>query len=179
MPQFHKEPATYPERIRQALPHYDELQDEAVKAIPFPPKRVLDLGMGTGETANRLLEAYPDAWVIGLDASPEMVYRARQDYDGVQLARMEDPLPDGPWDLVISVLSVHHLTADQKKNLFRRARLESKALVLGDQVKADVQTLPPEPGVDFLEEADDLAAWCGGEVTWRGDDLAVVRAVYD
>jgi hypothetical protein len=50
--------------------------------------------------------------------------------------------------------------------------------VLGDQVKADVQTLPPEPGVDFLEEADDLAAWCGGEVTWRADDLAVVRATY-
>jgi hypothetical protein len=79
---------------------------------------------------------------------------------------------------VISVLSVHHLTADQKKNLFRRARQESKALVLGDQVKAEVQTLPPEQGVDFLEEADDLAEWSGGEVTWRADDLAVVRATY-
>jgi tRNA (cmo5U34)-methyltransferase len=178
LPQFHKDPATYSERIRQAFPRYDELQDEAVKAIPFPPKRVLDLGMGTGETANRLLETYPDAWVIGLDASPEMVYRARQDYDGVRLARMEDPLPDGPWDLVISVLSVHHLTADQKKNLFRRARQESKALVLGDQVRAEVQTLPAEAGVDFLEQADDLAEWSGGEVTWRADDLAVVRATY-
>jgi hypothetical protein len=51
--------------------------------------------------------------------------------------------------------------------------------VLADQVEAEVQTLPAEPDVDFLEEADDLAAWSGGEVTWQGDDLAVVRAVYD
>ena len=63
--------------------------------------------MGTGETTRRLIEAYPDAWVIGLDSSPDMVFRARQSYDDVQLARMEDPLPDGPWDLVISVLSVN------------------------------------------------------------------------
>ena len=27
--------------------------------------------------------------------------------------------------------------------------------------------------------AADLAAWCGGEVTWEADDLAVIRAVYD
>jgi tRNA (cmo5U34)-methyltransferase len=135
--------------------------------------------MGTGETANRLLETHPEAWIIGLDASAEMVFRARQDYDDVQLARMEDPLPDGPWDLVISVLSTHHLTSDQKKELFRRVRKESKALVLGDQVKVDQQTLEPEEGVDFLESAEDLAEWAGGEVVWTADDLAVIRAVYE
>ena len=73
-----------------------------------------------------LLEAYPDAWVIGLDSSPEMVFRLREEYDGVMLARMEDPLPDGPWDLVISVLSVHHLTDDQKQMLFRRVREQAR-----------------------------------------------------
>src|SRR6188508_3158353 len=132
MGQFDWTPDEYLERIRLRIPRYDELQEQAVAATPFPPERVLELGMGTGETTRRLLEAHPDAWVIGLDSSPDMVFRARQTYDDVQLARMEDPLPDGPWDLVISVLSVHHLTVDQKKNLFRRARLESKALVLGD-----------------------------------------------
>ncbi len=178
-PQFHQDPNTYLDRIRSAFPRYDELQAEAVKAIPFAPERVLDLGMGTGQTANVLLETYPDAWIIGLDASAEMVFRARQDYDDVQLARMEDPLPDGPWDLVISVLSTHHLTSDEKKSLFRRVRSEAKALVLGDQVKTDKQTLEPEAGVDYLETAEDLAEWAGGEVTWTADDLAVIRAVYD
>ena len=83
--------------------------------------------MGTGETTRRLLEAYPDAWVIGLDSSPDMVFRAREMYDDVQLARIEDPLPDGPWDLVIGVLSIHHLRAEQKRELFRRVREQSRA----------------------------------------------------
>jgi tRNA (cmo5U34)-methyltransferase len=176
--QFHSTPDSYLEKIRAAVPRYDELQDAAVAAIPFAPDRVLELGMGTGETTGRLLEAYPDAWVVGLDSSPEMVFRARETYDDVQLARMEDPLPDGPWDLVIAVLSVHHLTDEQKQNLFRRVSEHSRALVLGDVVKADVQIAPIEPGVDFLDSAEELAQWCDGEVTWEADDLAVVRAVY-
>jgi trans-aconitate methyltransferase len=150
-----------------------------VDAIPFAPERVLELGMGTGETTRVLLQAYPDAWVIGLDSSPEMVFRLRQEYDGVMLARMQDPLPDGPWDLVISVLSIHHLTDEQKQVLFRRVREQAKALVIGDVVKADVQVTPIHPEHDYPDSAEQLAEWCGGEVTWTADDLAVVRATYD
>ena len=132
MGQFDWTPDEYLERIRARIPRYDELQEQAVAAIPFPPERVLELGMGTGETTRRLIEAYPEAWVIGLDSSPDMVFRARQTYDDVQLARMEDPLPDGPWDLVISVLSVNDLEDEQKQTLFRRVRDHSRSLVIGD-----------------------------------------------
>jgi tRNA (cmo5U34)-methyltransferase len=177
--QFHWSPETYLDEIRAEVPRYDDLQRAAVDAIPFPPKRVLELGMGTGETTRVLLEAYPDAWVIGLDSSPDMVYRLREEYDDVQLARMEDPLPDGPWGLVISVLSVHHLQDEAKRTLFRRVREQSRALVIGDVVKADPQVTPIEPGLDFPDTADQLAEWCGGEITWTADDLAVVRATYD
>ena len=177
--QFHSSPETYLDEIRAQIPRYDELQKAAVEAIPFPPARVLELGMGTGETTRHLLEAHPDAWVVGLDASAEMVFHLREEYDDVQLARMEDPLPDGPWDLVISVLSVHHLTDDQKHLLFRRVSEHSKALVIGDVVKADPQVTPIDPSIDFIDSADELAEWCDGEVTWRADDLAVVRATYE
>ena len=176
--QFHWTPETYLETIRAEVPRYDELQVAAVEAIPFPPERVLELGIGTGETTRRLLEAYPDAWVVGLDSSPEMVFRLRQEYDDIQLARMEDPLPDGPWDLVISVLSVHHLTDEAKRMLFRRVREQSRALVIGDVVKADVQVTPIDPSIDFPDTAEEMAEWCDGEVTWSADDLAVVRATY-
>ena len=179
MGQFHLTPETYLERIRAEVPRYDELQERTVEAIPFPPGRVLELGMGTGVTTERLLEAHPDAWVIGLDSSAEMVFGLRETYDDVQLARMEDPLPDGPWDLVISVLSVHHLDADQKRDLFRRVREQSRALVIGDVVRAAQQVTPIDPEHDHPESAADLAAWTGGEIVWEADDLAVVRAVYD
>lgn len=164
MGQFDWTPDVYLERIRAEIPGYDDLQDEAVAAIPFGPERVLELGMGTGETTRRLIEAHPEAWVIGLDASPDMVFRARKSYDDVQLARMEDPLPDGPWDLVISVLSVNQLDDDQRQNLCRQVKRQARSLVIGD--------------VFVGSQLTDLVEWCGGEVTWQQGDLAVVRAVY-
>jgi tRNA (cmo5U34)-methyltransferase len=164
MNRFDWTPEVYLERIRAQIPRYDELQEQAIAAIPFPPERVLELGMGTGETTQRLIEAHPDAWVIGLDASPDMVFRARQSYDDVQLARMEDPLPDGPWDLVISVLSAGELPDDQLQALCRRVKEQSRSLVIGDVF---------EP-----EKLESLLDWSGGEITWRQDDLAVVRAEY-
>jgi tRNA (cmo5U34)-methyltransferase len=176
--QFHSDPNLYLEGIRSDVPRYDELQDATVAAIPFAPDRVLELGIGTGETTKRILDAYPEAQITGLDSSPDMVFRARELLEDVQLARMEDPLPDGPWDLVISVLSVHHLTDDQKHLLFRRVREQSRSLVLGDVVKTDVQVASLEAGVDFPDSAGELAEWCGGEVVWTADDLAVVVADY-
>jgi len=157
-------PEVYLERIRTQIPRYDELQEQAIAAIPFPPERVLELGMGTGETTRRLIEAHPDAWVVGLDSSPDMVFRARQSYDDVQLARMEDPLPDGPWDLVISVLATAELNDDQLEALCRRVREQSRSLVIADNF---------EP-----EQLDKLIEWTNGKVTWQTDDLAVVAATY-
>jgi tRNA (cmo5U34)-methyltransferase len=162
--QFHWNPETYLEEIRAEVPRYDELQRAAVDAIPFAPDRVLELGMGTGETTRVLLEAYPEAWVIGLDSDPNMVYRLREEYDDVQLARMEDPLPDGPWDLVISVLSVSDLDDEQQQSLSRRVSEHSRSLVIGDVF---------DPG-----RLEKLVEWCEGEVTWQADELAVIRAVY-
>ncbi len=164
MNRFDWTPDVYLERIRVQIPRYDELQEQAIAAIPFAPERVLELGMGTGETTRRLIEAYPDAWVIGLDASPDMVFRARQTYDDVQLARIEDPLPDGPWDLVISVLSAGDLEDDQLQALCRRVKEHSRALVIGDVFDPD--------------KLKNLLDWSGGKVTWQAEDLAVVAATY-
>ena len=177
--QFHWDPETYLEMIRAEIGAFDALQAAAIDAIPFPPERVLDLGVGTGETSRLLLEAHPGAAITGLDSSPEMLFRARELGIVTRLARMEDPLPDGPWDLVIAVLSVHHLPAGGKRDLLRRVREQSRALVLADVVRAEPQLTPLEDGFDFPEEADDLAAWCDGEVRWRRDDLAVIAARYD
>ena len=177
--QFHMDPETYLDEIRADIPRYDELQAATVDAIPFAPGRVLELGVGTGETTRRMLERYPDAEVTGLDAQPEMVFKAREHGIAVRLARMQDPLPDGPWDLVISVLSVHHLDEGQKRDLFRRVREQSRAFVMGDVVEADPQVTLLEEGVDLPSPPQAMADWCGGDIVWRADDLAVIRAVYE
>ena len=76
--QFHWEPETYLELIKSEVPRYEELQEATIEAIPFAAERVLELGIGTGETTRHLLARHPGARVTGLDSSPEMVFRARE-----------------------------------------------------------------------------------------------------
>ena len=76
--QFHFTPETYADLIRADIPRYDELQRRTIEAIPFAPKRVLELGFGTAETTQRLLDRYPEVRITGLDSTPEMVFHARQ-----------------------------------------------------------------------------------------------------
>ena len=179
--QFHWDPAGYLEMIRAEVPRYEELQERTLEAIPFAPKRVLELGFGTAETTRRIWERFPECRITGLDSSPEMVFRARElGWEEMRLGRIEDPLPDGPWDLVVSVLTVHHLDADGKRDLFRRVSEHARALVIGDvvEVAPENQVTPLDPGYDMPSPAADQAEWCGGEVVWEADDLAVIRAVY-
>ena len=171
--------STYLASVRSQVPYYDALQAAAVEAIPFEPESVLELGIGTGHTSARLLRRFPEARITGLDSDPVMVFRAREQISDVKLARMEDPLPDGPWDLVISVLSLHRLTDEQKRTLFRRVREQARSLVIGDFVSLPSGAGETEvPGRAYPDTADQLVAWSGGEVTWGRDDLVVVAADY-
>jgi tRNA (cmo5U34)-methyltransferase len=179
--QFHWDPETYLDLIHSEVPRYDELQAAAIDAIPFAPARVLELGFGTAETTRRIWERYPDTRITGLDSSPEMVFKARElGWDEMRLGRIEDPLPDGPWDLVIAVLTVHHLDAEGKQDLFRRVREHSRSLVIGDvvEVEPERRVTPVDYEYDIPSPAADQAQWCAGEIVWEVDDLAVIRAVY-
>jgi len=181
-PPFEWDPDSYLESIRAEVPRYDELQTAAVEAIPFEPARILELGFGTAETTRRLLDRFPSTRITGLDSSPEMVFKARElGWDDLRLGRIEDPLPDGPWDLVIGVLSLHHLEAAGKQDLFRRVKEHSRSLVIADvvEVAPEKRVTPIEAGFDMPSPAAEQAEWCDGEVVWEADDLAVIRAVYE
>jgi tRNA (cmo5U34)-methyltransferase len=131
MGQFHWEPESYLALMRQEVPDYERLQAEAVDATyGINARSILELGTGTGETTKRLLAAHPNARLHGIDSSPEMLASARSALAGydtrLDLARIEDPLPEGTFDLAISALAVHHLDAARQAHAVhphrRRAR---------------------------------------------------------
>ncbi len=147
------DPDTYLDEMHEEIPGYDELQAATADATEsIEAQRVLELGTGTGETALRVLARHPRAAWVGLDSSGPMLDRARERLPRAELrlGRLEEELPPGPFDLVISTLAVHHLDAAGKRDLFRRvARVLGPA---GRFVLADL--VVPRPGEDGPIEVD-------------------------
>jgi tRNA (cmo5U34)-methyltransferase len=190
MGQFHFTPERYLELMHDEVPDYEELQDQTAAATEGVAARwMLDLGVGTGETARRVLERHPEARLVGIDSSMEMLERARELLPGVELLvqRLEEPLPGGPFDLVVSALAVHHLDGAAKRDLFGRvgaALRPAGRFVLADVVvpeRAEDAVTPLTPGFDLPDGLDDQRAWLAdagfeSETVWARRDLAVVRA---
>jgi L-threonylcarbamoyladenylate synthase len=150
--QFHFNPDTYLEMIRADVPLFDQFEDTVVAATGDGARAILELGTGTGETARRLLVRHPEATVVGIDESAAMLAAARAALDGARVTlhqgRLEDPLPQGPFDLVTSALCVHHLDGAGKADLFKRVRAvlaPGGRFVLGDVVIPSDRTHPPAP----------------------------------
>ena len=138
--QYHFDPVTYLEMIREEVPAYDAFQDAVAAATAgVGVERVLELGVGTGQTSQRVLDLHPAAELIGIDESAEMLAAAAAHVPAADLRvhRLEEPLPEGPFDLIVSALAVHHLDGAGKAELFSRIaeRLRPDGrFVLGDVV---------------------------------------------
>lgn len=144
MSQYHFDPETYDATIAGEVPSYSLLQEKvAAAAGGGRVSRILDLGTGTGATARRVLRVHPGARLVGIDKNPGMLAVARRALPAgadLRVGGLEDPLPAGPFDLVVSALAVHHLQAAGKADLFRRiAEILAPAgrFVLGDLIVPD------------------------------------------
>ena len=192
MAQFHFDPATYDALMAEEVPGYARLQAEVVAATDTgrPVRRVLDLGTGTGATATRVLAAHPGARLVGIDESASMLAAARAVLPAdaeLAVQRLQDRLPPGPFDLVVSALAVHHLDRDQKADLFVRVAAvlgPGGRFVLGDLVvpddPADVVT-PIDGEFDRPDPAADQRAWMeaagfDARIVWVERDLTVLVA---
>jgi len=107
-----------------------ELMVRLIKETQKSVKRVLDLGCGPGSTMRPILEAFPEAQVIGVDLDPTLLpfARARLAKYGNRvsliLADLREPdWSDGfplPLDAVVSATALHWLSGDQLAALYSR-----------------------------------------------------------
>lgn len=184
------DPDTYLAEMAAEIPGYGELQEAVVAATAdVRATRVLELGIGSGETALRVLANHSGADWVGIDASEPMLARARERLPGadLRLQRLEDELPSGPFDLVVSALAVHHLDGAGKRELFARVAgvlRPGGKFVLGDVVVPAAGKKGPiyiDWVMDKPDSVDDQLAWlrAGGfeaEASSVRLDLAVIRA---
>jgi len=182
------DPGTYLTQMLAEIPGYEELQDAVAAATEGREIRsILELGAGTGETALRVLARHPGARWTGIDSSEPMLARARERLPGAELrlGRLEDPLPDGPYDLVVSALAVHHLAGNRKRDLFARVAQVTNAFVLGDVVVPE----RPEEAVIEIDGVYDVPSSVADQLRWLREagfdveathvraDLAVFRCL--
>jgi SAM-dependent methyltransferase len=164
-------PAGYDRRIRQYLPHYDELVAETARALRYALRRIrviVDLGVGTAALSRACLDVTPSARIFGIDEDPAMLAVAR-----LRLGRraprtklitgsfLSTPIP--ACDAVVASYALHHIKSLRAKQAFYarcfRALRPGGVLVSGD-------CAPASTGRAF---AADLDAWiahmaptCGG-----------------
>jgi tRNA (cmo5U34)-methyltransferase len=188
--QFQFDPDTYLDVIRREVPAYERLQDRiAGAAAERTAATLLELGVGTGVTGQRVANVHPGAHLVGIDESAGMLEHARRalpDAD-LRVARLQDPLPDGPYELVFSALAVHHLDGREKADLFLRVAgvlRPGGRFVLGDVIVPDDPNdavTPIDDGYDKPSTVPDQLAWLAdagfeADMRWVERDLAVLVA---
>jgi tRNA (cmo5U34)-methyltransferase len=125
---FSADAAQYTALRRRLVPDFDAFYGAVVDVLGLVRggvHRVLDLGAGTGLLSAQVLTAIPQAQIELFDGSEPMLDEARErlgdSVSAVHVGDMAGPLPDGPFDAVVSALAIHHLTDPGKRALFARA----------------------------------------------------------
>lgn len=132
---------------RKRIPCFDAFYGTLLEMAPFTPDQpfsCVDLGAGTGLASSLLAAKFPKARFILTDLSDGMLAQARRHFGHdprFQYSVMDyaaSALP-GPVDLVVSSLSIHHLTDEQKRSLFGKVYAAVNphgAFLIADLVKA-------------------------------------------
>jgi ubiquinone/menaquinone biosynthesis C-methylase UbiE len=90
---------------------YRPVQNAVVEALRHPaPRRVLDIGCGTGQLAHRIAETFPHVRVVGCDFSAGMLRRAAARSRGVRWVQGDAgrlPFHDRSFDTIVSTEAFH------------------------------------------------------------------------
>lgn len=172
----------YDKERRDLIPCFDDFYGIAIDVIDinkYNPK-VLDLGAGTGLLSLFLLEKYPNAKVTLIDLADNMLNQARIRFkDNHNIVYINDNYIthdfDSKFDIIISSLSIHHLSHEDKFKLY-----DKYVHLLNDGgvfVNADL-LLDEDSAVEtfFFKKTDDIVL---EKITQESFEKANKRRKYD
>ena len=126
--QFNLVAQAYDSNRRRFIPCFDDFYQgttDFIAANIREPKRILDLGAGTGLLTCYWHQRYPNAAYVLVDVADEMLKIAHKRFGAArnisyEVRNYQSSLPEGPFDVVLSALSIHHLEDPDKAQLFAR-----------------------------------------------------------
>ena len=124
--QFNLAAAGYDSGRRKFIPCFDDYYEKTTAfaaAFAGAPRRIVDLGAGTGLLTMYYLQHFPEAEYILVDVAEDMLEVAKKRFENIprisyQVFDYTESLFLENVDLVISALSIHHLENEQKAALF-------------------------------------------------------------
>jgi ubiquinone/menaquinone biosynthesis C-methylase UbiE len=168
---------SYDPVTQYALPPNESwVRQELLDRIRCRPRRILDLGCGTGSTTCLLKQKFPDAVVIGVDLSPYMLAVADDKARGLGLAiefqqqkAEHTTFADASFDLVTASLLFHEtppsIACQILEESFRLLKAGGEVLILDGNQVAIRQT---EWLTEIFEEPYMLAYAQGSVDAWMG-----------
>ena len=186
---------TYDPVTQYVLPPNETLVRQGlIERIRVKPRRILDLGCGTGSTTLMLKQAFPQAQVIGLDLSPYMLVRAEDkarkaglDIEWHHGNAEQTEFPDASFDLIAASLLFHETPPKVTQGIlgesFRLLTVGGEMLILDGSQKTLrnldwLNNIFEEPYIrDFA--AGSLEAWMGkaGFEAVQTDELWLIHQV--
>jgi tRNA (cmo5U34)-methyltransferase len=151
--EFDRSAESYDSWMRLALPSYNEIFLTALEIMPFEVDKateVLDLGAGTGLFSWHVFGKYPQARFVLCDLAPRMLevaegrFKGHEDQFEYIVGDYREYKSARRFDLVISSLSIHHLTDEEKRKLFGevyRVLRDGGVFVNIDQIKGPTPDL--------------------------------------
>ncbi|MGN0379982.1 MAG: class I SAM-dependent methyltransferase [Butyrivibrio sp.] len=126
--QFNLIAKEYDVNRRNFIRCFDDFYENTTKLIFSNidvPRRVLDLGAGTGLLTYYWLKECETAEYVLVDIADDMLDISRKRFSGLtnvhhQILDYTKQLPEGEFDAIVSALSIHHLDDVQKSELFHR-----------------------------------------------------------
>jgi trans-aconitate 2-methyltransferase len=141
-------------------------------------RRVIDLGCGPGNSTELLLERFPNAEVIGIDSSPDMLQQARERLPRCRFVEgdLATWMPKPGTDLLFGN-AVFHWVRDHPRVLARLLTSLPEGGVLAVQMPDNTN----EPALMLMEKVAESGPWAAAlaQAGAARNDLPSPQAYYD
>ena len=141
----------YDRQRRMVIPCFNDFYQTAIDLIPFSSSdsfSFLDLGSGTGLLTASIISVFPHATATCMDLSEKMLEKAQERFSLNKRVNFliwdysQSTLPE-EYNLIVSAMSIHHLSGDEKKSLYQRVSNALKCegiFINADLVKGETDT---------------------------------------